>query len=114
MPLAQETLTVLTTLDAATAPTLMTYVVPTLAFLAIMYFIAWRPQQQEKASHEKMLQALAKGEKVVLKGGIHGKVAEVQSETLLIEIADKTRIVVDKSAVERKVAAIAVVDAAKA
>ncbi len=85
-----------------------------MAFLGIMYFVAWRPQQQEKANHEKMLAALAKGEKVVLQSGIHGKVAEVQTDTLLIEIADKTRIVVDKSGVVRKVASTTVVDAAKA
>lgn len=72
--------------------------------LGIMYFVAWRPQQQERAALEKMLSALVKDDVVVTGGGLHGRVAEIDGEVLVIEIADKVRVRIDRSAVARKLA----------
>ena len=69
---------------------------------AIVYFIAFRPQQLERDAHDKMLAALSKDDLVVTSGGIHGRIVEVEGDVLVIEIAEKTRVRVDRAAVQRK------------
>jgi preprotein translocase subunit YajC len=70
--------------------------------VAIMYFVAWRPQSQERKAHEAMIAALVRDDKIVTSSGIHGRVVDVGADTVVREIAEKTRVTVDRSAVARK------------
>lgn len=72
---------------------------------AIMYFVAWRPQQQEQKAKEAMIASLAKDDQVVTTSGLHGRVVEVQGDTLILDVGDKTRLKFDKAAVARKLGA---------
>jgi preprotein translocase subunit YajC len=78
--------------------------IPIVLVFAVMYFLIIRPQVREKQDHEKLVTTLARGDRVVTTGGIHGTVANVLADTILLEVSEKTRIVVDKSTVARKVA----------
>jgi preprotein translocase YajC subunit len=49
-----------------------------------------------------MVAALQKGDKVVTKSGVHGRIGAVGDNTVDLEIADKVRITVDKMSVARK------------
>jgi preprotein translocase subunit YajC len=69
---------------------------------AIMYFLVIRPQQQERKAQEALLSALAKDMKVVTSGGIHGKVVSVGSDTVVLDLGNKARVTMDKSAVARR------------
>lgn len=64
----------------------------------IMYFFFIRPQQKKQKEAQKFREAIQKGDKVVTIGGIHGKVAEVSGDTLLISV-EQGKIRVNKSAV---------------
>jgi preprotein translocase subunit YajC len=72
--------------------------------LGIFYFLLIRPQQKEAKEHTTLLAALQKGDKVVTASGLHGKIFEVREAEVLLEVADKMRVTVDKSAVKRKIA----------
>jgi preprotein translocase subunit YajC len=72
------------------------------AIVGIMYFLIFRPQQKEAKEHEKMLSALQKGDQVVTSSGMHGKVHMVEDDLVIVEIADKVRVTIDKTAVKRK------------
>jgi preprotein translocase subunit YajC len=61
---------------------------------------------------ETLIAGLQKGDAVILASGLHGRVYEVHDGTLLLEIADRVRITVEKSSVKRKLVA-APTDAAK-
>jgi preprotein translocase subunit YajC len=74
-------------------------------FFGILYFVALRPQAQEKKAHEEMIASLAKDDLVVTGSGIHGKIVEVGADTIVLEIAEKTRVKVDRSAISRKAGA---------
>ncbi len=76
---------------------------PILAIVAVMYFLLWRPQMQEKKNTEDMLAALAKDDRVVTIGGVHAKVVEVGPSTVVLEIGEKTRVTFEKSAVAKKI-----------
>lgn len=71
------------------------------AFLAavfgIMYFFMIRPQQKKMKDQRNFLNDLQKGDKVVTNGGIHGKIAKVDENTILLEIDSNTKLRVEKS-----------------
>jgi len=71
------------------------------AFLAavfgIMYFFMIRPQQKKMKDQRNFITDLQKGDKVVTNGGIHGKVAKVEENTILLELDSNTKIRVEKS-----------------
>lgn len=72
---------------------------PLFLILVVFYFFFIRPQTKKSKEQKKFREALKKGDKVVTIGGLHGKVADVKESTVLIEIADNTRVSVEKSAV---------------
>ena len=77
--------------------------VPILAMLAIFYFLLIRPQQKQAKEHRLMLEALKKGDRVLLNGGIYGRIVELRGPDLEIEIGEKNKIqvLVSRSAVSR-------------
>lgn len=65
----------------------------------IMYFLMIRPERKKQSEHANLLSSLKKGDEVVLTSGIIAKILSVEDKTLMVEIADKTRVKVLKQAV---------------
>lgn len=78
---------------------LVSFIVMMAAMFGILYFMLIRPQRKQQAEHQSLLAGLKKGDEVILSSGIFGKVFSVEDQTVLVEIADRTRIKVLKSAV---------------
>lgn len=76
--------------------------IPILAIFALMYFLIIRPQNQERAALEALIASLAKDDKVVTQSGIFGVVISVADDTIVLEIAEKTRIILEKKFVARR------------
>ncbi len=55
--------------------------------IGIFYFILLRPQQKKAKKHQNMLSNLKKGDAVVTEGGIHGTVAGVNDNIVVLRIA---------------------------
>ncbi len=55
--------------------------------IGIFYFILFRPQQKKMKKHQNMLNSLKKGDQVVTEGGIHGTVAGVDDNVVVLRIA---------------------------
>jgi preprotein translocase subunit YajC len=70
--------------------------------VGIFYFVLIRPQQKERKEHDALVAALQKGQKVVTRSGVHGRVSKVGESTVELEIADKVLVTVDKTSVARK------------
>lgn len=69
------------------------------AIILIMYFLMIRPQQKRQKEHQKMLNELHKGDKVITNAGIHGTISDIDGNTFVLQIADNVKITVEKSAV---------------
>ena len=67
--------------------------------MVVFYFFMIRPQSKKQKELKKFREALAEGAKVVTVGGIHGKVAQIKDDTILLEIAENVRIKIDKGSV---------------
>jgi len=70
-----------------------------LLLLVIFYFFMIRPQQKKQKQIEEYRSKLAKGDKIVTIGGLHGKITDVQEKVFIVEIADGVKITVEKAAV---------------
>jgi preprotein translocase subunit YajC len=67
--------------------------------VAIFYFVMIRPQRRREKERKALIEAVKSGHRVLLTSGIIGEVANVKDKTLIVRIAEKTKIEVLKSAV---------------
>lgn len=65
----------------------------------VFYFLVIMPAKKQQKKKDAMIGALKKGDKVVTSGGIYGTVAAVEDQSLLLKIAENTKIRVAKSAI---------------
>jgi preprotein translocase subunit YajC len=91
--------------EAAPAPSVFQSFALMIAIVGIMYFILYLPQQREKKKHEALLSSLQKDDRVMTRGGMHGKVVAVKEGSVVVEIADRTHVTFEKSAIADKVVA---------
>ncbi len=75
---------------------LIIYVV---AFIAIFYFMAIRPQQRQRKAHQALLSALKKGDRIITASGIYGTVKRVEENIVVVEIAKGVTIKISRRAV---------------
>jgi preprotein translocase subunit YajC len=65
----------------------------------VFYFFFIRPQVKKQKDQKKYREALAKGQKIITIGGIHGRIVEIQDTTCTIEVEGGNRLKIEKSAV---------------
>ena len=69
----------------------------------VMYFTMIRPQTKQAKAHRALVESLAKGDKIVTIGGIHGTIRQVDDTTVLAEVDGGTKLRFDKGKVAYKV-----------
>ena len=67
--------------------------------MVVFYFFFIRPQMKKAKEQRKFREALKKGDKVVTIGGIHGKIANINDNTVTLEVDTNTRLEIEKSAI---------------
>jgi preprotein translocase subunit YajC len=72
---------------------------PILLMFVIFYFLLIRPQQKQASRQRDFIKNLKVGDRVVTSGGLHGEVKGLTETTITLEIADKVRVKVTRSAV---------------
>jgi len=70
---------------------------PFILIFVIFYFLLIRPQQKKAKEQTKFLDALKAGDEIVTSGGIFGKIVKVDTNSVILEIADKVKINVVKA-----------------
>ncbi len=84
--------------QAAGEPNPWSGFIPLLFVFVVFYFLLIRPQQKKYKDHQKMIEAVKRGDNVVTAGGVHGKVTKVADDgTVMVKIADELEIKVEKS-----------------
>ena len=69
------------------------------AFVLVFYFLIWRPQSKQAKEHRELVSSVSKGDEIVTRGGLLGRVSRVDEQYIEVEIADKTEIKLQKAAV---------------
>ncbi len=70
--------------------------------LVMMYFVMFRPEQKRRKETESWLKSLKKGDEVVTSGGVIGRISGLTDSTVTLEIQEKVRLKVLRSAVTGK------------
>lgn len=68
----------------------------------IMYFLMIRPAQKRQKEHQKMLEALKKGDRVITSSGIHGTIVDMDGSTITLQVSDNCKIQFEKTAIAGK------------
>ena len=79
---------------------LMTFL-PLVLIIVVFYFFMIRPQMKRQKELRKFQESLSKGDKVIIAGGIFGKITEVKEEYVVVEIDENAKVKVIKSSVVR-------------
>lgn len=81
------------------APNPLVQFIPFILIIVIIYFMMIRPQKKRQQEHEKLVTGLAKGDKVVTVGGLHGTVQSTKEKTVIVKIADNVKVEIERTAV---------------
>jgi len=73
-----------------------------LLMFGIFYFIVIRPQAKRQRETQEMLKKLDKGDEVITRGGLIGKVTGVNGDVLVIELQEKVRVRIPRAYIEGK------------
>ena len=72
---------------------------PLVLMFVVLYFIMIRPQMKKQKEHKAMIDALAKGDEVVIGGGVVGRVAKLGDTFLHVEVANGVEVQVQRVSV---------------
>ncbi|MDR0977842.1 MAG: preprotein translocase subunit YajC [Endomicrobium sp.] len=72
---------------------------PLILIFIFFYLLLIRPQQKKAKEHQKSLNALKKGDKVITSGGIYGTVNAVRDNGFDIKIADGVNVQIAKQSI---------------
>lgn len=75
--------------------------VPFLLIFVVFYFLLILPQQRRQKKQREMLAAIKKGEKIVTTSGIWGTVTNLDKETVTVQIADNTKVRMQRDHISR-------------
>lgn len=68
----------------------------------VFYVMVLRPQQAKLREHQRLLESLKRGETVVTTGGLIGRVAGIEKDHILIEVATGVKVKVEPAHVAKK------------
>ncbi len=66
----------------------------------VMWLLMIRPQRKKAKEDAQMREQLKKGDRVVLAGGIYGKIHAVNDTTVEVDIANNTIVTVEKNFIQ--------------
>ena len=72
---------------------------PLVLMFVVLYFIMIRPQMKRQKEPKAMIDALAKGDEVVVGGGVLGRVSKLGEGYIHVEVANGVELQVQRAAV---------------
>ena len=81
------------------APAVWVQFLPFALILAIIYFVILLPARRRQKKVQEFRAALKVGERVITTSGIYGSITKLNDRSVQLQVADKVRIEVSRSAV---------------
>lgn len=76
--------------------------IPLILMAVVVYFFMIRPQQKRQKEQQAFIDNLHKGDEVVTRDGIFGKVMELETHTVILDIGKSTRMKVLRTAISKE------------
>lgn len=77
----------------------MMQIVMLVGLFALMYFMLIRPQRKRQKEHQQLVNALSKGDEVVMTSGMLGRVVEVGDVYITLDVGNEIKLKFQKAAV---------------
>jgi preprotein translocase subunit YajC len=77
------------------------------AIIVVFYFFMIRPQQKKAKDAKKFQEEIKKGDYIVTIGGAHGRIAELEDDTFVLEVEKGGRIKFSKTAINMEATKVA-------
>ena len=77
----------------------LTGMLPLVLMFVVLYFVMIRPQMKRQKEHKELITKLSKGDEVITSGGIAGRVDDIGDNFITVEIAENTKIKLQKNAI---------------
>ncbi len=61
---------------------------PIILMFVVLWFLMIRPQMKKAKEHNKMVEALAKGDEIITQGGMAGRIVKVGENYLTVEVGN--------------------------
>jgi preprotein translocase subunit YajC len=91
-------------MPAQQQPNMWMNMIPIAAVFVIFNIFLIRPQQKQMKEHQKMLENLAKGDKILTTGGLYGTIVGIKDQDLEVRFAENVKLTLARSAVAKVVA----------
>jgi len=83
----------------APQPSIIEALFPFIIIIAIFYFLVFLPQRKERKKHQEMLNSIKTGDKVITTAGIYGEISKVETDHLIVKVADNVKLKMLKSSI---------------
>lgn len=81
------------------APSPWVQLIPFVLVLAIFYFVILLPMKRRQQKVREFLAALKVGDHIVTSGGVYGTITRLSDQSVQVQVADKVRIEIARSAI---------------
>ena len=85
--------------EAAQQPSLVTNLLMIAVFVAIFYFLIWRPQSKRAKEHRSLVESLGVGSEVVFAGGLMGKITKLEGDFAVVELSRGVDVKIQRASV---------------
>ena len=85
--------------EAAQQPSLMANLLMIAVFVAIFYFLIWRPHSKRAKEHRALVDSLGVGSEVVFAGGLMGKITKIEGDFAVVELSRGVEVKVQRASV---------------
>ena len=82
-------------------PNLWVNMIPIAAVFVIFYFFLIRPQQKQMKDHQRMLDSVQKGDRILTTGGLYGTVMGLKGTDLEVRFAETVKLTLARSGIAK-------------
>ncbi len=84
---------------AAQGPGMTANLLMIAVFVAIFYFLIWRPQAKRAKEHRTLVESLGVGSEVVFAGGLMGRITKLEGDFAVIELSRGNEVKIQRASV---------------
>ncbi|MBF7687788.1 preprotein translocase subunit YajC [Acinetobacter rathckeae] len=84
---------------AAQQPSMIANVGMIVVFVAIFYFLIWRPQSKRAKEHRTLIESLGVDSEVVFAGGLMGRIKKIEGDYAVVEMSRGVEVKIQRSSV---------------
>lgn len=84
---------------AAQQPSLVANLIMIAVFIAIFYFLIWRPQAKRTKEHRTLIESLGVGSEIVFAGGLMGRITKLDGDFAVVELNRGNEVKIQRASV---------------